>query len=64
MNNNREHGVTEAFVRLANSLVGEFDVIELLSGLTSECAQLLDIASAGLLLADEREVLQDRKSVV
>ena len=57
MNNNREHGVTEAFVRLANSLVGEFDVIELLSGLTSECAQLLDIASAGLLLADEREVL-------
>jgi len=27
MNNNREHGVTEAFVRLANSLVGEFDVI-------------------------------------
>lgn len=57
MNSNREHGVTEAFVRLANSLVGEFDVIELLSGLTTECAQLLDIASAGLLLADERGVL-------
>lgn len=57
MNSDREHGVTEAFVRLANSLVGEFDMIELLSGLTTECAQLLDIASAGLLLADERGVL-------
>lgn len=54
MNSNREHDVTQAFMRLANSLVGEFDVIELLSGLTAECAQLLDIASAGLLLADER----------
>ncbi|MEW2016124.1 GAF and ANTAR domain-containing protein [Rhodococcus sp. NPDC076796] len=57
MSTDREHGVTEAFVRLANGLVGEFDVIELLSGLTTECAELLDIASAGLLLADERGVL-------
>ncbi|WP_415972269.1 GAF and ANTAR domain-containing protein [Rhodococcus sp. 077-4] len=57
MSIDREHGVTEAFVRLANGLVGEFDVIELLSGLTTECAELLDIASAGLLLADERGVL-------
>ena len=46
MSIDREHGVTEAFVRLANGLVGEFDVIELLSGLTTECAELLDIASA------------------
>lgn len=49
--------MTEAFVSLADSLVGPFDVIELLSSLTSECAHLLDVASAGLLLADRSDLL-------
>lgn len=53
----RERSVTEAFVSVSNSLVGGFDVVELLSGLTADCAQLLDVASAGLLLADRRDVL-------
>ena len=53
----RESAVTRAFVSLANSLVDNFDVVDLLSGLTADCAQLLDIASAGLLLADQRRVL-------
>jgi hypothetical protein len=53
----RERGVTEAFVSLANSLVDDFDVVELLSGLTADCARLLDVASAGVLLADRRRVL-------
>lgn len=57
MNGGREHLVTEAFVSIANSLVGEFDVIDLLNGLTTNCAELLDIASAGLLLADDRATL-------
>jgi transcriptional regulator with GAF, ATPase, and Fis domain len=57
MNDDRERKVTEAFVSIANSLVGEFDVIDLLNGLTTNCAELLDIASAGLLLADERTTL-------
>ncbi|MFE0749006.1 GAF and ANTAR domain-containing protein [Gordonia sp. NPDC058843] len=57
MNHNREHKVTEAFVSIANNLVGDFDVIELLNDLTSNCADILDIASAGLLLADERATL-------
>jgi transcriptional regulator with GAF, ATPase, and Fis domain len=57
MNDGRERKVTEAFVSIANSLVGEFDVIDLLNGLTTNCAELLDIASAGLLLADERTTL-------
>jgi hypothetical protein len=53
----REHSVTEAFVGLANSLVGPFDVVELLDGLTQDCARLLDVASAGLLLADRSGML-------
>jgi transcriptional regulator with GAF, ATPase, and Fis domain len=50
----REHAVTQAFMSIANSLVDGFDVVELLSGLTADCARLLDVASAGLLLADAR----------
>jgi transcriptional regulator with GAF, ATPase, and Fis domain len=57
MNNDRERPITDAFVAIANSLVDGFDVVELLSGLTTDCARLLDIASAGLLLADTQGVL-------
>jgi len=53
----REQSVIEAFVSLADSLVGPFDVVELLDDLTEECAQLLDVAAAGLLLADTAGVL-------
>ena len=57
MTDSRERDVTRAFVELASSLAKGYDVVELLSGLTTDCAQLLDIASAGLLLADGRGVL-------
>lgn len=57
MRENREQQVIEAFVALAGTLADGFDVVELLSGLTSDCARLLDIASAGLLLADAKGVL-------
>ncbi len=53
----REHLVTEAFVSLANSLVGRFDEVELLNGLTTDCTRLLDVDAAGLLLADRNGVL-------
>jgi hypothetical protein len=53
----REHRITDAFIQLANSLVGDFDVVELLSDLTTNCAEILDIASAGVLLADRRGTL-------
>lgn len=52
MSGDREALLTEAFVSLANSLVDGVDVVDLLSGLTTDCARLLDVASAGLLLAD------------
>ncbi|TFV90044.1 GAF and ANTAR domain-containing protein [Blastococcus sp. CT_GayMR16] len=57
MSASRERDVTRAFVELASSLANGYDVVELLSGLTADCAHLLDVASAGLLLADGRGVL-------
>lgn len=57
MSGDRERGVTQAFVALSNSLVDGFDLVDLLSGLTTDCAVLLDIESAGLLLADSAGVL-------
>ena len=57
MSNDRERAVAEAFVSLATTLAVGYDVLELLSELTADCARLLDIASAGLLLADRHGVL-------
>lgn len=53
----REAAVTAAFVSLASSLATGADVVDLLDTLTTTCARLLDVASAGLLLADTRGVL-------
>ena len=53
-----ERDVARVFVALAGGLAGGQDVVELLTTLTAECARLLDVASAGLLLADQRGVLQ------
>ena len=57
MSGDRERAVIEAFVSVANSLVDTFDIVELLNGLTTDCARLLDVHSAGLLLADHKQVL-------
>lgn len=53
----REREIIRAFVDLSNELVEGYDMVDLLTGLTTSCAGLLDIASAGLLLADPRQVL-------
>ena len=47
----REARVLAAVVALVDSLLDDFDVVELLTELTERCAQLLDVESAGLLLA-------------
>jgi hypothetical protein len=47
----RETRVLAAVVTLVDSLLEDFDVVDLLTELTEHCAELLDIASAGLLLA-------------
>jgi transcriptional regulator with GAF, ATPase, and Fis domain len=48
----RETNIALAFVSIANSMADGVDVVELMDGLTRDCAALLDIASAGLLLGD------------
>jgi transcriptional regulator with GAF, ATPase, and Fis domain len=57
MRPDRERNVTDAFVSLASSLAGGQDVVELLSGLAQDTTLLLDVASTGILLADQRGVL-------
>ncbi|MET0908094.1 MAG: GAF domain-containing protein [Ilumatobacteraceae bacterium] len=37
---------------IVDTLVDDFDVIEVLTTLTSQCVELLDVAAAGILLAD------------
>lgn len=56
--NPRETRVLDAVVSLVDSLLVDFDVIELLTELTERCAALLDVAAAGLLLADPLEQLR------
>ena len=53
----REGEVARSFVTLASSLAAGDDVVDLLTTLTGDCARLLDVASAGLLLADAHGVL-------
>lgn len=51
-----EGDVTRAFVAFPGGLAGGADVLDLLDQLTGASARLLDVASAGLLLADGRGV--------
>ncbi|GAB3226463.1 GAF and ANTAR domain-containing protein [Mycolicibacterium hippocampi] len=53
----RETRVLDAVVSLVDSLLDDFDVVELLTDLTERCTPLLDVEAAGLLLADPRHHL-------
>jgi transcriptional regulator with GAF, ATPase, and Fis domain len=54
----RERRLTETFVTLADTLVDDFDVVELMQTLVEESVNLLDAQAAGLVLADQRGGLQ------
>ena len=48
----RETRVLDAVVSIVDSLLEDFDVVDLLTELTERCAELLDVDAAGFLLAD------------
>ncbi|GAA1181927.1 transcriptional regulator with GAF, ATPase, and Fis domain [Kitasatospora gansuensis] len=54
----REQRLTEVFVEVADSLIDDFDVIDFLQRLSERCVELLDVAAAGILLADQHDELQ------
>ena len=54
----REHRLSRTFVELADTLVDDFDVVELLSRLGERCVQLFDAAAAGVLLVDDQGALR------
>ena len=54
----REVTIAHAFVELADTLVADFDVVDLLHVLASRCVELLGVQAAGLMLADQRGQLR------
>ena len=47
----REESVVRSLVEMADTLVADYDVVDLLTGLTDRCVNLLGVAAAGVMLA-------------
>ncbi|MDQ6840211.1 MAG: transcriptional regulator, partial [Actinomycetota bacterium] len=47
----REALLSRTFVELADSLVANFDVVELLTVLADRCVDVVDVAAVGLMVA-------------
>lgn len=54
----RETRLNEAFVKLADTLTSDYDVVDLLHTLMEECIELLGTQAGGLMLADTRGTLE------
>src|SRR5262245_56592406 len=46
--------LTRTFVDVADTLVADFDTVEVLTLLSTRCVELFDLAAAGLLVADQQ----------
>src|ERR1700690_3828182 len=47
----RESDVVRSLVEMADTLVDDYDIVDLLTGLTDRCVSLLDVSAAGVMLA-------------
>jgi len=54
----REQRINAAFVAVADTLIADYDLIDLLHTLVDVCADVLDVEAAGLVLADDDGDLQ------
>ena len=50
----REAALARAFVRLADTLSSDFDVVDFLQGLSADAVEILEAEAAGVMLADPR----------
>lgn len=54
----RERRLNAAFVTLADTLIADYDVVDILHSLVNECAAILNVRAGGLMLADAGGALQ------
>src|SRR4051794_12497797 len=50
--------IAQRFIALADTLVDDFDVVELLDRLVADCVTLLDVNAAGILLLNQDRILE------
>ncbi|HUK73288.1 MAG TPA: GAF and ANTAR domain-containing protein [Streptosporangiaceae bacterium] len=53
----READVVRALVEMADTLVDDYDIVELLTGLVDRCVELLGVSAAGVMLASSPVML-------
>ncbi|HZX54481.1 MAG TPA: GAF and ANTAR domain-containing protein [Ilumatobacteraceae bacterium] len=58
VNTDREASILDAFVRLSDTLVADYDIIEFLQFLTQSCVELADVDEAAVMLASPSGHLQ------
>ena len=58
MNDVTQRRLLETFVKLADTLIDDYDVVDLLQFLVDTCRDVLDTTAAGILLADSRGELE------
>jgi len=54
----RDHAIVRSLVEMADNLVDNFDVVDLLTGLTDRCVRVLGVSAAGVMLAQESAELR------